>query len=74
MMNVSERYFQFMTEGITSDVIQMLMDRKHLSLPKAVESVYNSNTYKALLRPASGLYAQSPGYVYQYLDKELETL
>ena len=53
MMNVSERDFQFMMEGITSDMIQMLMDRKHLSLPKAVESVYNSNTYKALLRPAS---------------------
>lgn len=61
-----------MAEGITSDLIQMLMDREHYSLSKAVELVYNSSTYNALLRPASGLYAQSSGYVYQYLDKELK--
>ena len=31
-MNISEREFQFMVEGITSDLIQMLMDREHYSL------------------------------------------
>jgi hypothetical protein len=72
MMNVSEQDFMFMAEGITSDLIQMLMDREHYSLSKAVELVYNSSIYSALLRPASGLYAQSSGYVYQYLDKELK--
>lgn len=71
-MKVSEQEFLFMTEGITSDLIQMLMDREHHSLPKAVELVYNSSTYSALLRPTSGLYAQSSGYVYSYLDKELK--
>ena len=71
-MNVSEQEFLFMTEGITSDLIQMLMDREHYSLPKAVELVYNSNIYHALLRPTSNLYSQSSGYVYQYLDKELK--
>ena len=71
-MNVSEQEFVFMTEGITSDLIQMLMDRENYSLSKAVELVYNSNIYRALLRPTSGLYSQSPGYVYQYLDKELK--
>ncbi len=71
-MNVSEQEFVFMTEGITSDLIQMLMDRENYSLSKAVELVYNSNIYRALLRPTSGLYSQSSGYVYQYLDKELK--
>lgn len=60
-----------MTEGITSDLIQMLMDRKHYSLPKAVETVYESKIYNALIRPTSGLYAQSSGYVYVLLEKEL---
>lgn len=72
LMNVSEQEFKFMTEGITSDLIQLLMDREHLSLPKAVETVYSSNIYNALLRPTSGLYAQSSGYVYVLLEKELK--
>ena len=70
-MNVSEQEFCFMTESITSDLIQLLMDREHYTLPQAVEAVYNSDIYQALLRPASGLYAQSSGYVYVYLLKEL---
>jgi hypothetical protein len=70
-MNISEQEFRFMTEGITSDVIQLLMDRESYTLPKAVEAVYGSNIYAALLRPASGLYSQSSGYVYTLLSKEL---
>lgn len=71
-MNVSDQEFQFMTESITSDLIQLLIDREHYTLPQAVEVVYKSDTYAALLRPRTGLYAQSSGYVYQYLDKELK--
>lgn len=71
-MNISEREFQFMTEGITSDMIQMLIDREHYSLPQAVDAVYNSKIYSALMRHTSGLYAQSSGYVYSYLKKELK--
>lgn len=61
-----------MTEGVTSDLIQLLMDRRHYTLPRAVEAVYGSMIYSALLRPASGLYAQSSGYVYALLDNELK--
>ena len=61
-----------MTEGITSDLIQLLMDCEDYTLPRAVEAVYDSNIYAALLRPASGLYVQSSGYVYALLNKELQ--
>ena len=71
-MNEGEQEFKFMVEGITSDLIQLLMDREHYTLPRAVEAVYGSDTYSALLRPTSDLYAQSSGYVYQYLIKELK--
>jgi len=70
-MRVSEQEFRFMVEGITSDLIQLLMDREQYTLSQAVEAVYGSSIYQALLRPSSGLYAQSPGYVYEYLQKEL---
>ena len=70
-MQVSEQEFQFMVEGITSDLIQLLMDRKGYTLPKAVETIYASNIYAALQRPTSGLYSQSSGYVYALLEEEL---
>ncbi|MBQ6726964.1 MAG: hypothetical protein IJQ89_10355 [Bacteroidales bacterium] len=73
-MNVSEQEFKFMVEGITSDLIQLLMDRNQYSLPKAVETVYGSNIYSALLRPTSGLYAQSSGYVFSLLENELKNI
>ena len=60
-----------MVEGITSDLIQLLMDREGYTLPKAVETVYASNIYAALQRPTSGLYSQSSGYVYTLLEEEL---
>ena len=71
-MNVSEQEFKFMTESITSDLIQMLVDKEKYSLPRAVEVVYNSKTYDALMRPKSNLYSQSSGYVYCYLTNELK--
>jgi len=70
-MNVSEQEFKFMVEGITSDLIQLLIDRKQYTLPRAVEVVYSSNIYNALLRPTSDLYTQSSGYVFSLLEKEL---
>jgi hypothetical protein len=70
-MNVSEQEFKFMVEGITSDLIQLLMDRKSYTLPHAVEAVYSSNTYNALLRPQSNMYFQSSGYVFSLLNDEL---
>ena len=71
-MKISEQEFKFMVEDITSDLIQLLMDREHQSLPHAVEAVYGSNIYNALLRPTSGLYSQSSGYVFSLLENELK--
>lgn len=73
-MNISEQEFKFMTESITSDLIQMLMDREHYTLSRAVDAVYNSPIYAALLRPTSNFYTQSSGYTYNYLIKELKLL
>ncbi len=69
-MNVSEQEFQFMVEGITSDLIQLLIDRKQYTLPQAVDAVYGSEIYKSLQRPKSGLYFKSVGYVYSLLEDE----
>ena len=69
-MNVSDQEFQFMVEGITSDLIQLLIDRKQFTLPQAVDAVYGSEIYRSLQRPETGLYFQSAGYVYSLLEDE----
>lgn len=68
---MSQEDFQFMVEGMTSDLVQILIDRKGLSLPEAMDVVYYSKTYEHLLNPETRLYFQSPGYVYSYLEDEL---
>ena len=72
-MNISEQEFKFMTESITSDLVQMLIEREGYTLPKAIEVIYNSHTYDALMRPSTNLYFQSSGYVFEYLQKELKS-
>ena len=69
-MNINEQEFQFMVEGITSDLIQLLIDRKHFTLPQAVDAIYGSEIYKSLQRPETGLYFQSAGYVFSLLEDE----
>lgn len=71
-MNISEQEFKYLVEGITSDLVQLLMEREQYTLPHAVEAVYSSNIYRALLRSTSLLYSQSSGYVYSLLENELK--
>jgi len=51
----------------------MLMEERGLSLHEALDTVYNSETYAKLMDSATGLYFQSPVYIYCYLDRELAT-
>ena len=64
--------FDFMLEGMTSDLAVMLMERRKMPMTDALDTLYNSETYEKLSDPRSGLYFQAPGYVYDFLDKEIE--
>ena len=39
---------------------------------EAMDILYNSETYAKLKDPKTGLYFQSPAYIYGYLDKEIK--
>ena len=69
-MTITEGQFQYMVEGMTSDLIRLVMENEQLSMTEAFEKVYNSRTYESLLNPKSQLYYQSPGYVYACLYAE----
>lgn len=62
-----------MVDGTTSDLVQMLMQKRHMSMLEALDVVYMSRTYEALSNPKTDLYFQSPGYVYQYLEDDLNS-
>ena len=49
-----------------------LVEKEHQTVVNAIDTVYNSATYKALSNPETGLYYQSSGYVLDYLLKELQ--
>lgn len=55
------------------DLVLLLMDKHGFALGDALRALYNSATYLKLEDPTTGLYFQSPLYVYSYLDKELAT-
>lgn len=63
----------FMVETLTRELIARLMEERSLSMREAMDIVYNSKTYAALNNLNTGLYFQSPAYVYDVLEEELET-
>ena len=64
--------FDYMLEGMTRALAVMLMERRKMPMTDALDTLYNSETYEQLSDPRSGLYFQAPGYVYDFLDKEIE--
>lgn len=72
-MTITQEQFKFMVEDISADLIERLVSREHRSLKEAVDILYSSATYKALIRPETGLYSQSSGYIFQYLITEIKT-
>ncbi len=70
-MNVSQAEFQNMKEAIVKDLISRLMEERDLTMQEAFDKVYNSRLFEKLNDPKTGLYFQSSGYVYSYLQDEM---
>lgn len=61
----------FMIETLTREMIARLIEERSLSMRDAMDIVYKSKTYSALNNTKSGLYFQSPVYLYDTLLQEL---
>lgn len=68
-MSIGE--FKYMKEGVTADLVELLMKDFNLNYKEAMGVLYDSDLYVKLSDPASGLYFQSALYVYSYLKSEL---
>lgn len=65
--------FKYMTEALAVDLAEMVSSEFNLTVAESLDVLYNSETYAKLMDSDSGLYFQSPGYVYSFLKNELAT-
>ncbi|WP_276781764.1 hypothetical protein [Treponema succinifaciens] len=65
--------FEYQIECTTRDLADKLVGDFSMTVPQALRVVYNSETYEKLINPKTGLYFQSPLYVYDFLKNEVLT-
>lgn len=64
---------KFLFEGISADVVRYLVERNDMDLQEAISTFHNSETFVKLEDFSTGLYIESPAYVYDLLMSELKT-
>ena len=64
--------FKYLKEGLSSDIVEFLIDDYGLDIERALNTLYESETYSKISEPSTGLYFQSSRYVYSYLQDELQ--
>ena len=62
---------QLMKDDLSTELAGFLVDDYHYTPEEAIDVLYTSETFERLQDDATGLYYQSPGYVYSFLQNEL---
>lgn len=66
----SDNQKAFLKDRIVDQMTLFLIRDFNLRLSEALEVIYNSTLHLALQNDDTGLYLESPSYVYEYLKKE----
>lgn len=53
------------------DLVVSLVEKRGVTMTEALDMFYNSETHRKLNDARTGLYFQSLGYVYDFLDNEI---
>lgn len=61
---------RFLLECVTTELVGYVMADYRMDMPAALEKVYASHTYSLLTDLQTGLYYQSPRYVYDIFKEE----
>ena len=69
---MNETNARYLFEGISADVVRYLVERDGMDLTEAILTFHNSETFSKLEDFDTGLYIESPAYVYDLLLSELK--
>ena len=64
---------QLLKDELSTERAGFLVDDYHYTPQEAIDVLYTSETFERLQDDATGLYYQSPGYVYSFLQNEINT-
>ena len=70
-MALTKEQKQLMKDDLCTELAGLLIDEYHYDPQKAIDVLYTSETFERLQDDSTGLYYQSPGYVYSFLQNEL---
>lgn len=71
-MKLSEGQISILQESLCAELVEILIEEWHYSMEKAFEVLYNSDTFALIQDTGTGLYYQSAGYVYTFLEEEMK--
>lgn len=63
---------RFLINSLVEQLTLMIIEEYNLSIPQALELVYNSQLYEKIMDIDSGLYYQSAKYNYEMLRHEMK--
>ena len=69
---MNETTARYLFEGISADVVRYLVERDGMELTEAISTLHNSEPFAKLEDFDTGLYIESPAYVYDMLKSELK--
>ena len=69
---MNDKKTEYLIEGISKDIIAYLMEDKGMKMTEAISVFHNSETFVKLEDFSTGLYIESPAYVYDLLMSELK--
>ena len=64
---------QFQIECLSTEIVELLMDKYNWDIKTALDDGYTSETFKRVCNPQTGLYYEGAVYVFSYLENEIET-
>lgn len=71
-MRLTPGQITIMQEDLCAELVEILMDDWHYPMQKALGTLYNSETFALIQDTGTGLYYQSAGYVFTFLEEELK--
>lgn len=68
---LTSQQIQIMKDDIAVDLTEHLINKFHYTPQDALDILYTSDTFCRLQDSETGLYYQSPGYIFDFLNKEI---